>query len=107
MHPEINKLLIDKKRGGNYISILKKKIQELEDELISNIDPNKIKNILSKKNKMSHIYFLCLQVLLLTKPDLLVCIIKYQIHKGLKADQVITLNVLTTYLNECKSRHYF
>lgn len=104
MKPEINKLLTFK-RSRAYL--LKKSIEELEEELISNIDPKKIESILVKKNKTSDIYFLCLQMLLLIKPDLLICIIKYQIHKGLKANQIITLNVLTTYLNECKSRHYF
>jgi hypothetical protein len=104
MKPEINRLLTFK-RGRTYL--LKKNIEELEEELISNIDPKKIESILVKENKTLDIYFLCLQMLLLKKPDLLICIIKYQIHKGLKANQIITLNVLTTYLNECKNRHYF
>lgn len=91
-------------------NITNESLSELIDEFVFYLDMNKIEGILSIKNyyiKNANIIILALNIILLNKPDLLVCVLKRQIEKGLTATQIATLRILTVYLNDCQRKGYF
>lgn len=74
------------------------------------IDLDKIQGILNISNeykKNVEIFILLIDILLLNRIDLLICILKRQMEKGITANQISNLRILTTYLNDCQKRDYF
>lgn len=86
------------------------KLSTLVEELLKYIDKDKIIGILSITNDYKRyvvIFILLIDVLLLNKIDVLICILKRQMEHGLTANQMSSLRILTTFLKDCQSRDYF
>lgn len=82
----------------------------LVKELLEYIDIDKIGGILCITNDYKRyvcIFSLVIDTLLLRRIDILICIFKRQMERGLTANQLGSLRILTTFLKDCQSRDYF